>query len=120
MTEQNDLAERRTDWAEDRTILANERTFAGWMRTGMACVAIAIGLKAVFGDFDPTWMAKAVATVFLVAAIGIFWSARHRACTTLKRLNQRDAEAQKPNNYIIMATILTAGTVGVGGILWWL
>ena len=45
-------AEDRTDWAEDRTILANERTFAGWMRTGMAAIAIAVGLKAVFNDAD--------------------------------------------------------------------
>ncbi|MDF1729557.1 MAG: DUF202 domain-containing protein, partial [Sulfitobacter sp.] len=44
----NELAEDRTDWAEDRTILANERTFAGWMRTGMASLAVAIGLKAVY------------------------------------------------------------------------
>ena len=51
MNKSNDLAENRTDWAEDRTILANERTFAGWMRTGMASLAVAIGLKAVFGGF---------------------------------------------------------------------
>ncbi|MFQ1699338.1 YidH family protein [Loktanella agnita] len=120
MTDNNELAETRTDWAEDRTILANERTFAGWMRTGMACVAIAIGLKAVFGDFDPTWGAKAVATIFLVAAIGIFWSARQRACATLSRLNQRDAEAQTSNNFTIMVITLTTATIAVGGILWWL
>ncbi|MEH6645142.1 MAG: hypothetical protein V7730_05485 [Sulfitobacter sp.] len=28
------------------------------MRTGMAAVAVAIGLRAVFGAFEPTWLAK--------------------------------------------------------------
>ena len=65
MSDRNELAEDRTHWAEDRTSLANERTFAGWMRTGMAAIGVAIGLKAVFGAFEPTWMAKAVASIFL-------------------------------------------------------
>ena len=65
-------AERRTDWAEDRTVLANERTFAGWLRTGLAAVAVAIGFQAVVSDFEPTWAAKTVATMFLVAALVTF------------------------------------------------
>lgn len=113
-------AETRTDWAEDRTIMANERTFAGWMRTGMACVAIAIGLKAVFGDFDPTWGAKAVASVFLITSVAIYWAARRRAAETLERLNSRDCKPQPTRNFTIFATVLTIGTVLTGVVLWWL
>ena len=79
MSDKNDLAEDRTDWAEDRTILANERTFAGWMRTGMAAVAVAIGLRAVFGEFEPTWVAKAVASVFIFAALYVYLAAQASA-----------------------------------------
>ncbi len=61
-------AEDRTDLAEDRTILAVERTLSGWIRTGLATAAVAIGMQAVFGPFQPTWVPKAVATVFLLAA----------------------------------------------------
>ncbi|WP_262386605.1 hypothetical protein ROLI_029970 [Roseobacter fucihabitans] len=71
----NEMADTRTAWAEDRTMLANERTFAGWMRTGMACVALALGLKAVFKDTDYPLIAKSVAEVFIVVAILIFWAA---------------------------------------------
>ena len=86
MSDKNDLAQDRTDWAEDRTILANERTFAGWMRTGMASVALALGLRAVFGSFEPTWVPKAVASGFILTAIMIFWAARQSACAVyLKR-----------------------------------
>ncbi|WP_238538241.1 YidH family protein [Oceaniovalibus guishaninsula] len=112
------MAEDRTDWAEDRTILANERTFAGWMRTGMAAVAVAIGLKAVFGDFTPTWMAKAVASLFLAAALYIFWSARQQAAATRDRMEARSAEPQSNSRMTAMAAILAFGTVAVGVILW--
>ena len=56
----HDLADARTAWAEDRTVLANERTFAGWMRTGMACIALALGLKAVFKDTEYPLLAKGI------------------------------------------------------------
>ena len=79
-------SESRTKWAEDRTILANERTFSSWMGTGLACVGVAIGLKAVFGDFDPTWVAKSVASMFLGIAIMIYWMAQRQACKTHARL----------------------------------
>ncbi|HBR36988.1 MAG TPA: DUF202 domain-containing protein [Sulfitobacter pontiacus] len=120
MNKSNELAENRTDWAEDRTILANERTFAGWMRTGMASLAVAIGLKAVFGDFDPTWAAKAVATIFVVAAVYIFWAAHDAATKTLDRLNDHHANAQPNARMKTLAVIFSFASVAVGGILWML
>ena len=57
MATSEELARDRTDLAEDRTILANERTFAGWMRTGLATIGIALGFQALFGRVDPTWAA---------------------------------------------------------------
>ncbi|WP_257883851.1 YidH family protein [Roseobacter insulae] len=114
------MAEDRTDWAEDRTVLANERTFAGWMRTGMACVALAIGLKAVFAPFEPTWIPKSVASLFILSAVFIFWAARRQACATLARLNQNTAQAQ-PVRYITALTIgLSIASLTTGAILWWL
>lgn len=118
MKDRDDMAEQRTNWAEDRTILANERTFSSWMGTGMAAVGVAIGLKAVFGAFDPTWAAKLVATIFLVAAILVFWSARRQALKTFRRLKQTDAEAQPSRAYTLLASVMTFGTVLTGAILW--
>lgn len=118
MSDKNDLAEDRTDWAEDRTIQANERTFAGWMRTGMASLALALGMRAVFGGMDPTWIAKAVATVFVVIAIMIFWAARNQACATLNRLNAHRSEPVDENSFTVLSSVLTLGAVLVGGVLW--
>ncbi|MBA97576.1 MAG: DUF202 domain-containing protein [Sulfitobacter sp.] len=115
-----ELAEDRTNWAEDRTILANERTFAGWMRTGMASLAVAIGLKAVFGDFHPTWAAKGVASIFVVAAVYIFWAAHDAASQTLERLTDHHANAQPNARMKTLAVIFSFASVAVGGILWML
>ncbi len=120
MSSDNELAEDRTNWAEDRTILANERTFAGWMRTGMASLAVAVGLKAVFGDFDPTWAAKSVSSIFVIAAVYIFWAAHDTATKTLKRLEDHHANAQPNARMKTLAVIFSIASVAVGAILWML
>lgn len=121
MTQQSDttkMAKDRTDWAEDRTIMANERTFSGWMGTGLGAVGVAIGLKAVFGAFEPTWAAKLVASLFLGIAIVVFWAARQQACLTIQRLSDRDSEPMPTRSFTLLATLLTAATLATGAILW--
>lgn len=111
-------SEKRTDWAEDRTVLANERTFSGWMGTGLGAIGVAIAMKAVFGAFEPTWAAKLVASMFLAAAILIFWSARNQACNARKKLTENDTEATKTEGYTRLALVMTAATLATGAILW--
>lgn len=120
MSDKNELAEHRTDWAEDRTILANERTFAGWMRTGMAAVGVALGLKAVFRDFEPTILPKLVAEIFIVVAILIFWAACVNARKTREQMNESETESQSHRRMTVLAAILTLGAVLTGLILWFL
>jgi putative membrane protein len=111
-------AKDRTDWAEDRTLLANERTFAGWLRTGAACVAVALGLTAVFGEAEPTWLAKGAATVFLLAAAGIFVASAQQSYKAQSRITEHDTEAQPPRRMIVLSAALVLGTAVTGGILW--
>jgi putative membrane protein len=116
----NDMAETRTEWAEDRTLLANERTFAGWMRTGMACIGIALGMKAVFKDATYPLLAKGVAEIFIIAAIAIFWSAIVKSRRTQRRLSDHDVEAQSHQKMTALAAVLTFAAVATGITLWWL
>jgi len=118
MNKNTELAENRTNWAEDRTILANERTFAGWMRTGMACVALALGLRAVFSEFEPTWIAKGVASMFILLAVFIFWAAQNSAAQTLSRLTETEACAQPLRRTRLIAAFLSIGALATGAILW--
>ncbi len=112
------MAEDRTDWAEDRTIMANERTFAGWMRTGMAAIAIAVGLRAVFSEADPAWIPKLVSTLFIIASLFIFWSARRNACQAQERLHAHEAEVQSTRNFTLLSILFSIGGVTVGVVLW--
>ncbi|UWQ22741.1 YidH family protein [Jannaschia sp. W003] len=112
-----DWAESRTDWAEDRTVLANERTFAGWMRTGMASVALALGLKAVFKDAEPDWLPRAVALVFIAIAVGIFWAARSQAIKAHTRLDTHAAEAQPSRLYTLASVAFSLAAVATGFVL---
>ena len=116
-----DLSETRTAWADDRTDPANERTFAGWMRTGMACVALALGLKAVFKDSEHTLVAKAAAEIFVVAAILIFRAAVSKSKETKEtktRMDDHDVEGQSHQRMTLLASILTVGAFVTGVILW--
>ena len=118
MSDKEEMAEDRTDWAEDRTIMANERTFSSWISTGLGAVAVAIGLQAVFGKFEPTWAAKAVATVFLIAAIAIFIAARRKAINTYERLQERDVDATPSGAFTLLMVVLCIGAAGTGAVLW--
>ena len=105
------LAENRTDWAEDRTIMALERTFAGWIRTAFAAIAIGIGFRALFGEFDPPWLAKAIATGFLMLAILFALGAERRACRAFDRLTSHAVDAPKLPNIKLIAYSISVGTV---------
>lgn len=111
-------AEQRTDWAEDRTVLANERTFASWMRTGMACIGVALGLKAVFGATDHPIIAKLVAELFIVTALLIFASAARRGYLAQARIDDHDTKSQSEWSMLVIAAFMMLGAVAAGVILW--
>ena len=112
-----ELADTRTAWAEDRTMLANERTFAGWMRTGMASIALALGLKAVFKDTTYPLIAKCVAEIFILAGVVIFWAAVLNCRKARRRMDDHDVEAQSSQHMTWLAMILTIAAVATGTIL---
>ncbi len=118
--DRTEWAESRTDWAEDRTLLANERTFAGWMRTGMAAVALALGLRAVFRPFEPTWVPKLAASLLILCAIFIFYAAWESTKRTLARLDDHSANGQTTLRVATIALMLGVSSAATGVILWFL
>ena len=112
------LAEERTDWAEDRTVLANERTYAGWMRTGLASVGLGLGFQAIFRATDPTWVAKAVATMFILIGIFIFWSAWRHSCKVLERLHAHVAEPLQSSRIGLVTSLFIVGSLALVIVLW--
>ncbi|MBX7541343.1 YidH family protein [Qipengyuania sphaerica] len=111
-------AEFRTDLAEDRNIMAMERTFAGWMRTAFAAIGIGLGFRAVFGEFDPPWLAKAIATMFIVGGGWLAITAERRACRTLERLDPHKFEAIPAPRFRVMAYAVALGSAVLTAGLW--
>ncbi len=114
----NDLAEKRTDWAEDRTLLANERTYAGWMRTGLASVGLGLGFQAIFKAMDPTWAAKAVATIFILIGVFIFWSAWRNASAVRERLKSHTAKPLPTSRLGLVTSFFILGALALNIVLW--
>lgn len=116
--DRTNLAEDRTAFAEDRTALANERTFAGWIRTGLAAVAVGIGFQALFRSIEPLWVPKALATVFVLVGIFIFWAAERRACVVMQRLHTHQVRTAANRSLRVIALALSLGALGLIAGLW--
>ena len=116
--ERTDWAEDRTDWAEDRTILAQERTYAGWLRTGLAVLVVALGLKALFVDFEPKWVPRTVSASLCGVAVLIFAGACGRTVTAIRRLNVHAVAPQGVLRVISVAVLLSLAATAIGVILW--
>ena len=108
----------RVDLAEDRTILANERTFAGWLRTGLATVAIGVGFHALFQRLEPAWVPRAIATVFLVVGIFVVVAAERRAAAVMRRLNAHCVERPRVMNLRLISGAMVAAMLGLIAAIW--
>ncbi len=118
--DRTELAEDRTDLAEDRTLLANERTFSGWARTALASIGIGIGFNALFRLIEPDWVAKAIATIFILLAIFLIIAAERRAAAVQKRLKAHKITSLASMNFRIMAAAISIGAVALIVAIWWL
>ncbi len=118
--ERNELAEERTDLAKDRTLLANERTFAGWMRTGLAAVAVGLGFSALFREVELDWAIKAIATVFILTGIFVFWAAEQRARKLHRRHDGYEPAAFGARRLRVVAAALTLGSLALIAAMWML
>ena len=103
------LARDRTDMAEDRTIMAVERTFAGWIRTAFASIAIGLGFRALFGAFDPPYLAKIIATAFIVLAIFVAWTAQARACRSFAKMSDHAVDRPDGRSLRLIAYAVCVG-----------
>ena len=118
--ERTDAAEERTDYAEDRTLLANERTFAGWGRTAFASIGLGLGFQAIFKSAEPTWVPKAVATLFIMLGMLLIWLAERRARTVLSEHSQHHVKLASGRVFKIMATSISGGGLILIASIWFL
>src|SRR5690606_31700211 len=104
--------------AEDRTIMAIERTFAGWMRTSLAAIGIGLAFHALFGELQPPWLARAIASVFVAVGATIAIGAERRVCSSFDRMSAHNVPAPKiPRLRWIAYSIAFAAAILIGA-LW--
>lgn len=115
-----DRAELRTDLAEDRTIQATERTFAGWLRTAFAAIGVGVAFHVVFGEFQPPWLAQAIASLFIVLGISVAFTAERRASGTFKRLSSHAVDRPKIPNLRWLSWSIIAGAIALIAGIWML
>ena len=114
------MSDTRTKWAEDRTVLANERTYASWLRTGMACVALALGLRVVFGETGDLLVPKLVAELFILIAMFVFVTAARNCVNAKARMDTHESEAKSDWSLFVVSAGLTIGAGATGVVLWFL
>lgn len=107
-----------TRLAEDRTILANERTFSSRMGLALGSLGLAVGLQGVFGETEPTWLAKLAASIFVLIAIMVAIGGYKNSKKMLKRLNTYRAEPASSVSLLIIASLIGMGAFMIGIILW--
>ena len=88
------------------------------MRTAFAAIGIGLGFKAVFGAFDPPWLAKAIATMFILAGGWLAITAQRRACHTMEKLDAHQFEAVSTPNFRVLAYAVAAGSVILTAGVW--
>ncbi len=108
----------RTDLAEDRTLLAAERTFSAWVRTSLGSVGVGLGFRALFGPVDPTWVAKAMATLFIALGILVIVLAERHACAVVKRLDSHAIDAPRSLNLKLITGLYVAGALALIASMW--
>ncbi|AKM08999.1 YidH family protein [Croceicoccus naphthovorans] len=108
----------RTELAEDRTIMAVERTFAGWMRTSFAAIGIGLAFKALFGELDPPWLARVIATIFILLAAFLAITAERRACRAVTRMKTHSVDSPDAPHLRYVAWAVAAGSVVLAIAIW--
>ena len=108
----------RTELAEDRTIMAVERTFAGWMRTAFAAIGIGLAFKALFGELDPPWLARVIATIFILLAAFLAITAERRACRAIERMKSHSIDTPGAPHLRYVAWGVAVGAVILSGSIW--
>lgn len=114
----HELARVRTDFSEDRTVLANERTFASWLRTGYAGIGIGLAFNALFSRIDPAWIAKLIASVFLLIAVMIFIAAERRATAVFQRLDTHNIKTLKVTSVRLVTIASVFATLALIAVIW--
>ena len=88
------------------------------MRTGLAAVGIGLGFNALFGKLEPFWLPRAIATIFILIGIFIFYVAQRNGCRVQNRLSSHDATPMRGMNLKMIAGFMAVGSISLAVGMW--
>lgn len=88
------------------------------MRTSFASLAIGVGFHALFGEMQPGWLPRAIATLFLLLAIALVILAERRATSVLARLSPHVIVTSRPMNLRLFTVVIVVGAGALIAAIW--
>lgn len=88
------------------------------MRTGLAAVGIGLGFHALFGKLEPTWLPRAIATMFILIGISVFYVAQKKGCEVVDRLNAHHSKPVQRVNLRVIAIVMSLASAALVVGLW--
>jgi putative membrane protein len=88
------------------------------MRTSFGSVAIGVGFHALFGELQPNWLPRAIATAFLLLAIALILLAERRAAAVTRRLSPHMIVTARPVNLRLFAAIIVFASLVLIAAIW--
>lgn len=104
-SDENGLAQQRTDLALQRNLLAMERTFAAWIRTGLAATAAGLGVSGLLGSLGPQWLIAAISTTLVTTGGAIYVLGLWRYLQGYRRLRN---ERQRVASLVVIVGLILA------------
>lgn len=112
-----ELADERTELATDRTDLANDRTRLAWWRTGLTAFAVALGVGRLLPELiskTAIWPFVALGVGFAVYGIALFAYGTGQARTARRRLG---VDTSDTSDRILVLLAGSGVLLGVGTVL---
>lgn len=113
-----ETALQRTDYAEDRTVQATERTFAGWLRTAFGAIGVGLAFEVLFGKLEPPWLARCIASLFILLGAAVTVAAERRASRTFARLSTHAVDSPSIPSIRWISWTVVAGALALVAGLW--
>ena len=111
------MAVDETKDATRRTRLANERTYLAWWRTGLTCLAVAVGVGRIVPSVAhvKNWPYQVVGVGYGVFGIA-FMVIAHMRVRTVERAVDR-GEFARMDGRVSLGLLAAGGALGIGTIL---
>lgn len=117
MADEHSFDELRTEWSAERTVLAIESTYAGWMRTGLAAIGVALGLHAIFSSGSAGVFARLTATGFVCLSALLCISGYRNARRMLEDVAHQ-WRLPRQADFTRITVLYLLGCVAIGVLIW--